>query len=211
MRIAIFGSTGPTGRLLTQQALAAGHNVTVMVRNPDAVQVQHERLTIQQGDVFYYPTVERAVKGQDVVLAVFGVPYSFEPVDTYSVGITNIIQAMDKEGVRRLVCVSSAGTGRNYDYNAGFFFSVIVKKVLGRQVYQDIRRMERLIQKSNLDWTIVRPSRLTDVETPSAYRTGRAYTLPEGMTTSRVDLARFLLQQAADDQYLHTEVAVASV
>jgi putative NADH-flavin reductase len=74
MNLALFGANGPTGRLLTQQALSKGHTVTAFTRHPDAFPVQHENLKVIGGDVFDLASVDRAVAGQDAVLSTLGVP-----------------------------------------------------------------------------------------------------------------------------------------
>ncbi|MCB9755274.1 MAG: NAD(P)H-binding protein [Myxococcales bacterium] len=102
---------GPVGRLLTQRALDEGHAVTAATRHPDAFPVQaRERLVVLEGDVCRLADVARAVAGQDVVLTMVGVPYTFKPVTVYSVGITSILAAMQEAGLRRVIAVTSGGT-----------------------------------------------------------------------------------------------------
>ncbi len=105
MNIVVFGANGPTGRLLTKQALAEGHTVTAVTRHPDIFPLQDGRLKVMRGDVFDLPSVEQAVAGQDAVLSTLGVPFSRKPITVYSQGMAHIVQAMNRHGVRRLVCV----------------------------------------------------------------------------------------------------------
>ncbi len=72
MKIVIFGATGGVGKLLVEQAVAAGHVVTAFARKPEALQTFADRITIAQGDLLNASSVEEAVKGQDVVLSAFG-------------------------------------------------------------------------------------------------------------------------------------------
>src|SRR6266700_360303 len=110
MNIVVFGANGPTGQLLTKQAVASGHAVTAVTRHPEAFPLHHEHVQVMRGDVFDLSDVERAVTGQDAVLSTLGVPYSFKPITLYSQGTAHIVQAMTRSGVRRLVCVSSSAT-----------------------------------------------------------------------------------------------------
>lgn len=110
MKPVIFGANGPTGQLLTKQALAKGHTVTAVTRHPETFSLQHERLQVLRGDVYDLPSVEKAVAGQAAVLSTLGVPYSRQEITVYSEGIAHIIEAMKHSGVRRLGCVSSSAT-----------------------------------------------------------------------------------------------------
>ncbi|HEU5348876.1 MAG TPA: SDR family oxidoreductase [Ktedonobacterales bacterium] len=212
MNIAVFGANGPTGQHLTKQALAGGHLVTAFTRHPEIFPIRHERLRVMQGDVFDSSAVEQAIAGTDAVLSTLGVPFSRKPISVYSQGITHIAQAMSQHGVRRLVCVSSSATDPHVDPKGGFIFERIVQptiiNTIGRTVYEDMRRMEKLVRESNLDWTIVRPSGLFETPEVTKYQMAEVYI--RGRYTSRADLASCMLQQLTNDRYLRKIVAVAT-
>ena len=216
MRLTIFGANGSTGRLLTEQALAAGHTVTAFTRHADEFPIRHERLQVLQGDALDLAAVETAVTGQDAVLSSLGTRYSRKPITLYSAGVANIVQAMHDHGVSRLVCVSSSVTDpvtRSEDTGGGVVFEKVLKpfitNVIGKTMYADLLRMEELVSTSDLEWTIVRPSGLFDTPTVTEYRLAEGF-LPEHFT-SRADLAACMLQQAASDQYRRKILAVATV
>lgn len=215
MNIVVFGANGPTGRLLTKQALAEGHTATAVTRHPETFPFTHECLQVRRADVFDLASVEQAVSGKDAVLSVLGVPFSRRTITLYSQGTAHIVQAMNHHGVRRLVCVSSAATDphrRFHDTGGGFVFEKILKPffvlVVGRTLYADLRRMETLVMNSRLEWTIVRPSGLFETLEVTNYRVAETYI--SGRFTSRADLADCMLQQLADDRYLRKAVAVAT-
>lgn len=210
MRMVIFGAQGPTGRILTKQTLDSGHTVVAVTRHPEAFPLQHACLQVVYGDVFDRSSVEQAVTGQDAVLSTLGVPYSRKPITLYSQGMTNILQAMQHHGLRRLVCVSSGGTNPHHDPGEGFIFGRIIKPIVGKTTYADMRRMEELVEESDRDWTIVRPARLFDTPAVTSYRVAQAYMVPGGHKTSRTDLADFMLHQLATDQYVRKAVAIAT-
>ena len=210
MNIVIFGANGPTGHILTKQALAAGHTVVAATRHPEAFPLRDARLQVMSADVFDLASVEQAVAGQEAIFSILGVPFSRKPITVYSQGIATIIQAMNHHGVRRLVCVSAGGTNPHYDPQEGFIFGRIIKPIVGKTTYADMFRMETLVMKSDLDWTIVRPARLFDTPTVTHYHVAQAYMVPGGRKTSRADLADFMLQQLATDQYVQKAVAIAT-
>ena len=212
MNIVVFGANGPTGRLLTKQAVASGRAVTAVTRHPETFPLRHERLQVIRGDVFDLSSVEQAVAGQDAVLSTLGGTFGSKTITVYSQGTAHIVQAMNHYGVRRLVCVSSSAAGTDHDTGGGFIFDKIMQPIIistiGRTTYADMRRMETLVMNSHLDWTIVRPSGLFETEAITDYQVAEAHI--RGQFTSRADLADCMLQQLTTDQYLHKVVAVAT-
>jgi putative NADH-flavin reductase len=213
MRIAVFGANGPTGRLVTEQALAAGHVVTAITRHPEDFPIRDAHLTVLAGDVYDQASVDRAVDGQDAVLSSLGVPFGKEPITVYSQGMTNIIQAMDRGGVRRLICVTSSAVDPAAGPHGGFFFEKVLQPfvvgVLGKTLYADMTRMEAIVKDSDLDWIIVRPSGLFETPAVTDYHTAERYL--KGKFTSRADLANSMLAQVDSTEYLRKVMAVATV
>jgi uncharacterized protein YbjT (DUF2867 family) len=212
MNIVVFGANGPTGRLLVSQALEAENRVTAFTRKPEAFPLAHPQLVVSPGDVNDTDAVSGAIEGQDVVLSTLGVPYGKQPITVYSVGLTNILAGMRKHSVKRVACVSSSATDPSAGSHGGWFFEHVLQAyvtgVLGKTLYDDMRRMEAIVTASDTDWTIVRPSGLFDAQDVSAYETGRDY-LP-GTFTSRADLANFVLRQASESTYSRAIAAVTT-
>jgi putative NADH-flavin reductase len=212
MKIIVFGANGPTGRLLTKQALTEGHEVTAFTRHPETFPIQHEHLRLTRGDVFDLPSVDAAVAGQDAVLSTLGVPYSRKPISVFSEGTAHIVQAMEHHGVRRLVCVTSSALDPHADIEGGVVFRKVLQPffvgVVGKTLYADQRQMEALVMNSDLDWTIVRPSGLFSSPGVTDYQTGERHL--RGRFTSRVDLADFMLRQLTDARYVHKAAALTT-
>jgi nucleoside-diphosphate-sugar epimerase len=199
MRIVIFGANGQTGRLATRRALDAGHTTVAVTRSPDDFPFSDPALTVAGVDVHDAEAVADIVADGDAVLSTLGVPFTREPVSTYSRGTANIVSAMQSAGVTRLVVVSSAGAypspGRTGAPFALRLFEPVINKILGKTVYDDIRLMESVVRHSDLNWTIVRPSGLFDLPNVTEYIAGEVD--PVGAFTSRTDLADYLVALAA--------------
>jgi putative NADH-flavin reductase len=199
MRIAIFGANGQTGRLATRHALDAGHSTIAVTRRPDDFPFTDPALAVAKADVHNADAVTDIVANVDAVLSTLGVPFTREPVNTYSKGTANIVTAMQSSGVTRLVVVSSTGAyptpGRTGAPFALRLFEPVITKTIGKTVYDDIRRMEYIVRDSDLDWTIVRPSGLFDLPQVTEYVAGEVD--PVGAFTSRSDLADYLVALAA--------------
>jgi putative NADH-flavin reductase len=203
MKIAIFGATGKVGRHLVDQALERGDRVTAFVRDPSKLTTQrHERLKVVQGNVQNPKDVEQAVAGTDAVLSALGQTKTSSK-DVLTEGIKNIVAAMNKHGVRRLVSLTGAGV-RDPKDEPKLVDRVIgsLLKLLQRDLLEDAVGAARVIQESDLDWVIVRAPVLNEGEKKGEYRVG--YVGKEsGTRLSRADLAGFMLEQTTDDTYLH--------
>jgi uncharacterized protein YbjT (DUF2867 family) len=212
MRILIFGANGQTGRLLTRRALDAGHTAVAVTRNPDGFPFADPRLTVVEADVRDASSLVAAVDGADAVLSTLGVPFSLKPIDTYSVGIRNVVAAMQKTSVQRLVIVSSTGAyhypGRRETPVSLRLFEPIITRTIGKTTYDDQRRMEDIVRDSGLDWTIVRPSGLFDLPEPTNYVAGEVD--PVGGFTARIDLADYMITLAADPSTVGKTVVVST-
>ena len=199
MNAVIFGANGPTGRLATARALAAGHSVVAVTRQPREFPIAHSQLTVAGADVRSAAAVADAITGADAVVSVLGVPFTRHRVETYSAGAQNIIDAMRTSGPRRLIVVSSTSVYPTRRHHAPLSLRLVepvITKTIGKTVYDDMRRMEAIVRDSGLDWTIVRPSGLFDLPEPTDYICGPID--PVGAFTARVDLADYLISLITD-------------
>lgn len=212
MRIVIFGANGQTGRLVTRRALDAGHTAVAVTRNPGGFPFADPRLEVVGADVHDAPAVVTAVDGSDAVLSTLGVPFSMGAIDTYSAGIRNVVAAMQKTSVRRLVAVSSSGTthypNRVDPPFALRIFEPIITRTIGKSTYDDQRRMEAIVRDSGLDWTIVHPSGLFDLSERTNYVAGEVD--PVGGFTARIDLADYMVNLVCDPATAGKTVVVST-
>jgi uncharacterized protein YbjT (DUF2867 family) len=207
-RVLVVGATGGTGRELVKQALERGYTVTALARNPAAVAITHERLSVVQGDVMDPVSLLPAVRGQDAVLCALGHKKYFSLSRILSKGTQNILQAMESEGVRRLVCETSLGIGDSAG-RMGLYYTFFVIPVILPLYYWDKTRQERLVASSDVDWTIVRPAVLTNGKSRGIRKHGKG--VGGYFWTARIpraDVAQFMLQQLESNAYSHTAVGI---
>lgn len=208
MKLLIFGATGGTGRELVRQALNQGHSVTAFVRNPARIEdIQHENLQIVRGDVLDVTDVENAVAEQEAIMITIGT--GTKRTDLREVGTRNIVEAMEKTGVKRLICQSSLGVGGSR-VNLTFFTKYIVVDIFLRHAFADHERQEAVIKQCSLDWTIVRPPHLKDSPHTGVYQFG--FSSKDSQIKgwiSRADVADFMLNQLVDDTYLRQTPGVS--
>ncbi len=209
MKVAIFGGTGKTGQHLIQQALDAGHQVAVLARTPSKLALQHERLTIIQGDIQDAAKVNEAVKGVDAVISVLG-PSSNNPELGVSKGTENIITGMQKNGVRRLVVSAGAGIGDSNDKPTVIDMVIkIIIRLFSPKAYADMNRVSEVVRACNLDWTIVRVPMLTDDPKTGQVRIGYLGK-GVGIRLARADMADFMLRQIGDNTYLRQAPVISN-
>lgn len=208
MKIAVFGSTGSTGRQVVVQALEQGHEVVAFARRPEKIDQKHERLVVMKGDVLDFASVERAVQGQDAVICTLGVPPN-DKSNLRANGTRNIIRAMERHGVKRFICQSSEGVGDSHA-RLPFFMKHVIGPLILRRVYADHEMQENHTRQSGLDWIIARPAALTNGERTGSYQHG--YTAANKTITykiSRADTADFMLKQLNDNTYLHKTPSIS--
>ena len=201
MRVAVFGASGRTGRPLAEQALAAGHEVRALVRDPLKLQIGHGRLVVIRGDVLDAAKVDETVAGTDAVLSVLGQTKT-SPKDVQTRGTENIVAAMQKHGVRRLVSLTGAGVRdpRDEPKLVDRAITYLLKR-LQPDVLEDGVRHAEAIKASGLEWVIVRGPRLTEGSKKGEYRVGMVGK-NSGTQISRADLAEFMLGQLTTDAHL---------
>lgn len=210
MKIAIFGATGETGRQLVEQALAAGYQVVAYVRNPSKLNTKHENLTIVQGELADQAIIERAVSGADAVISVLG-PRGGSKGKPITRGMQNIIEAMKKQGVRRLI-ISSTLSAKDPNDLPDFKAKALVNlvKLTMHAAYEEIVSVADTVRKSDLDWTIVRLTTLNNNPKSGKVRVGYLGKGEVGLRISRADLAEFMLKQVQDTKYLRQAPVISN-
>jgi len=215
MNLAVLGATGATGRLLCDQALAAGHTVAAVVRRPEAV--GNRGLQLVKADVLDPQALEGAILGRDAVVWAVGghdrlraaVRGEHRASDLNSRGTRNVLHAMTTEGVDRLIVISSWGVGDSAP-RLPFLFRRIVVPLLLRDEFADKARQEDVVRASALRWTVVRPTRLTDGPRTDRVRAGHPLPFTTRSHIARADVAAFVLRTLEQDTHVHETVEITN-
>jgi len=192
VKIALFGATGKTGRLFLERALAAGHSITALVRDPAKVTPQ-EGVTVIPGDARDESAVARALDGADAAVSLLG-SFNRKPNTEVSDATRAICDAMTARGPERLVVVTTIGVGDSFAALRSRLFKLVIRTV-ARHIWADRARQEAVVQTSRLDWTIVRPGGLRDTPATGRWRAiGSGDPQPAKVAVARADLAAYLLE-----------------
>lgn len=213
--ITIFGAGRGIGQRFLDMALAAGCSVTALVRSRERFHEQREaplplrgQLELIEGDAMDEGAVTRAVRGADAVVVALGAP-AMSRSKVRSEGTRQIVAAMKRCGVDRLLAVSVLGAGESITY-VPFWIRYLLFPLYLRRVVNEHSVQEELIEGSGLRWTIVRPPTLTDGDRTDGYA------LAEGdevrglrMEVSRADVAGFLMKELREPRFVSRAVGIA--
>jgi putative NADH-flavin reductase len=201
MRLLIFGASGHTGRILLQQALQRNYEITAFARQPAKLANAGSRIRIVQGNVKEYAAVSAALANHDAVVSALGVGTPLQHDPAVVEGVRNIIRAMHAHGTRRLIYLSFIGVQESRS-SVGFVLRYIAPIPLRHEI-ADHEAKEALIKASGLDWTIVRPPKLTSGPCTARYRSGENITSWKPVPLlSRADVAHFILQELAAPAFI---------
>ena len=200
--IALFGASGKTGTEFLKIALANNYTVKALVRNQEKVQVKHEKLTIIQGDVLNEADVKKTIEGTEIVVSLFGqVKDSPEMLQTQ--GTKHIIQAMNAQGINKIISLS--GGGLPFEKDEPKFIDKTIRTIMKTffsKILNDAIAHAEVLKASDKDWIIVRGPRLTEEEEKGEYRVGWVG-VNAGTSIGRKDLADFILTLVNSNEYLH--------
>jgi putative NADH-flavin reductase len=197
MQLLVIGATGRTGRLVVAQALERGHAVTAFTRRPEQLAALADRVRIVRGDAQQLEDVRSAVRGQDAVIAAVG---------TSGIART-LVAALQESGVQRLVMTSSRSIVASRPR-----LPVLLAWLAFRAVYADLARAEGMLEASNLDWSIVRATMLTDKPfTGQVHIDFEPNATGGDWTLTRADYAMTLLDVAQDPQLIRKSLGVGGI
>jgi putative NADH-flavin reductase len=227
VRIAVFGASGAIGRAVVEAALVGGHEVVAFTRNAASFERREPgergepgdpRLTIVEGDARVADAVQHSLSGAEGIEAVEGVVYALGPttntadeVGFAQLALGNVLAAMERTGVRRLVALSGAACSMPEERKGAFdSFASRFVRLAARHVVAAKQAELDLLVASPLDWVAVRPPRVVDGPATGRYRAGPAVGIGAGSKVTRGDLAQFIVDSLSDDEYLRQAPFVVS-
>jgi uncharacterized protein YbjT (DUF2867 family) len=206
MKILVLGGTGRTGSLVTGVARAAGHEVTLLVRDPSRVQ-DPEGLRVLTGDAKDRDDVDRALEGQEGLISTLG-SRSVMRSDIAAPAASIFVPIAEAKQARRVIVMSAFGVGATYDQ--GGFLTRAAFSTLLRSLYRDKTVADDMVRRSALDWTIVHPVTLTDGDGAGRVVTTERLTGTENMKVSRADVANLLVACLTNSEWSRKTVIVTS-
>jgi putative NADH-flavin reductase len=198
MKIAVVGATGATGRRVVTRALARGHFVTALARHPERLS-SAERLSFVQGDVLSPGGLTGALDGTEAVISCIGPEKNLSPGTLMSVGVANILTECKRANVRRFVLQSGIGLSDGRELSWPNRFVVRVSGRIFTAAIADKAVAERMTQKTDTEWVIVRPVVLADKPAKGRYTAGPLTRVAPLVPISFDDCADCLLRAATNE------------
>ncbi len=215
MKVAIFGASGATGRLLTERSLAAGYEVSALVRTPVSFPLR-DRVRVVEGNAFDAAAIAETLMGAEVVLSALGAR-SLKREDVLERAMPLIVAAMERlsqeqGGPRRLIALGSAGAlptslDKQPAYRRWIVQNIVYNTFLKWPVASQISQWKTL-SASDLDWTMVMPPMLMNVAGRGHYRIDGDALPRNGSRIARTDVADFMMQQIASTQWVRKGVYI---
>lgn len=211
MRIALFGGTGPTGKHMIEEALRQGYELSVYTRNAAKLSAFEGKIEVVIGDLNNREAIKTCIQGADAVISALG-PNSLKTRDKRPImrGVTTIISVMEELKVRRFIQISTAvyrDPKDGFDFKSQAF--VMLFKLIVPKAQDDIKATAELISKSRLDWTLVRIPNLKDGPATGQVDVGWYGKTKLGMTLSRGNLAKFLVDQVMAKEFVRAAPGIA--
>jgi len=205
MNILVLGATGRVGSQIVTYALHDRHHVSVLVRTPEKIQINNENLTIIQGNVLNKDEIVRAMIGMDVVISALNT----DGTTTLSESMPLIIEAMENEGIKRIITIGTAGILQSRTTPNSLRYQTSESKQKSTRAAKEHHKVYDMLRQSTLEWTIVCPTYLPDGERVGKYRIDRNF-LPEGGAKISVsDTAEFTFKQIKASDYIKSRVGIA--
>jgi putative NADH-flavin reductase len=208
-KIAVLGANGGIGQQVVKAALNYGHNVTAILRTPSRLTFTHPNLIIVKGDIMKPETLEEHLRNKDGIISAIG-KNSLKKTTLYSEGNRNLLNVMKRINTNRVFFISASGLEVNPSLNifTKFAEKFILQKIL-KNMFSDLKRMERIVKESDQNWTIIRPPSLTNKPVTGHYRYSVNSFLKKGLRISRADLAHFIIRNIANESIYKKTVEVA--
>lgn len=204
MKIALFGATGRVGNELVKLLLQENHEVRILVRQPNKVQIHSQKLRILSGNARNKEDVEQVISGCDVVISALNT----DGDDTLSIATPLIIQTMETFKINRILTIGTAGILQSRTQPEVFRFQSDESRRRTTRAAEEHLKAYLSLQASKLTWTIICPTYLPDGKLTKNYRYCADYLPENGREVSVQDTAHFTLTQLKNNEFLHKRVGI---
>jgi putative NADH-flavin reductase len=209
MKLLILGATGRTGKLILTEALQQGFEINCLVREPEKITISHEILKLYQGSPEHISELENAMQGCNGIISALNIsrktdfPWSKlrTPPKFLSDVMNNVISLSKKNNIERLIVCSAWGVAET-EQEIPFWFRWFIKNSNIGVAYEDHERQERIIKSSDLKWTIIRPTGLTNFKKDKKIIESYNNIPKPKLTVSRKNVAKFMVNALSNDDLI---------
>ncbi len=215
-KIAVIGANGRTGIELVKQALANNIHVKALARDKQKILLTNPNLEIVEGSPLNLKDVEQAIAGVDAVCVALNISRTSDfpwakvtsPVNLLANSMNNIVKAMHKAGIKRLLTVSAWGVADSYK-EINWIFRFLINKTNVGTAYKGHEEQEQILKESELEWTAVRPVGLNNDKKSKPTRVSLNGKTKLKMSISRKDVAKFMIDNIDNSKYYRTAPSIS--
>ncbi len=212
MKIAILGSTGFLGKILLKKALEAGYEIKTLVRNPEKLGEFRDKVEYIQGNIFKADDIERTVSGTKAVLSTVGPPQKNpEDPEKYKKAMEDLVAILEKKNIMRLIHTGGAvhPGGNNENWSTGRILLRLFLNIFAKPILEAKHLEWEVLKESNIDWTLVRPPKITKGESKNK----KVIADEKNLASTKInveDLASFILDQIVSENWIKKAPLVSS-
>ncbi|WLR51447.1 NAD(P)H-binding protein [Bacillus tianshenii] len=205
MKVLLLGATGRTGSVILDLFLKNNHSVHTLVRSPEKITETHKQMKIVEGNVLNAEDLQQAITGCEAVVSALNT----DGDHTISASMPLIIEAMKKEGIKRVVTIGTAGILNSRFEEGKYRYETKESKRKSTRAAEDHRKGYELLKESDLDWTIVCPTYLPDGKRIGSCRAEKNLLPLDGKKIHVPDVAEFSYYELFNKDYLNSRVGIA--
>lgn len=215
MKVFLLGATGSTGWQVLKKLVEEGHDIRVLVRNPQKLDISNvslksgSQVEVIKGEVLDMEKLSESINGCDAIVSALGTGKENSYTEIYSEGGRKILAAMRFHGIKRLITITSGLIDMSDPSTDNFFLNRIIRPNFNK-VYSDQTRWETILDDAtDIDWTCVRPTYLVDKGFTGNYRVKEKHCPEKGRKISRADLAHFMVKELTKNEFIHQKPVIA--
>lgn len=198
-KIAVIGGSGRTGRQVVNQLIQSGYHIRLLMRYPEKLKINNERIEIIPGDARDKKSVRSLLEGCTSVISTLGQPKGEKPI--FSTSTQNILTAMNEYNIRRYIAVAGIAVDAPNDRkDISCRIRSFILKLSFHRIMSDRQKELEILTESDVDWTLVRVPLIIDA--PASGKIRISLERPSGKKISSTDLADFLIKQISDMNYI---------
>lgn len=205
MNILVLGATGRVGTQVVSRAIDNGNQVTALIRNPDKMKIAHKNLKVIEGNVLNKDDILNAMSGVDLVVSAL----STDGTTTLSQSTPLIIEGMKTFGIKRIIIVGTAGILQSRVSPDLLRYQSSESRNRSTRATEEHHKVYNFLAESDLKWTIVCPTYLSDSEATGNYRIERNFLPTDGVMVSVQDVGEFITRLISASDYINTRVGIA--
>ncbi|MBX0352384.1 NAD(P)-dependent oxidoreductase [Bacillus toyonensis] len=205
MKVCVFGATGRVGSEIIKLALKDSSEVTAFVRDLNRMEIEHDRLHVIEGNILNENDIKKAIEGCDIVISALGTDGN----GTLAKSMPNIIKYMEKEGVKKIITIGTAGILQARTNPNVYRFQSSESKRKTTAAAEDHLAAYKALHNSDLCWTIVCPTHLIDGEITGVYRTEQHILPEDGAKITVGDTAHFTWGLCNENIYEDSRVGIS--